>query len=313
MNVLIIGGTRFLGPYVTKQLVELGHNVTIFHRGQTNCTLPDSVNEIIGDRNNLKDLRQQIQHLSIDVLVDMFPYSEQDAIDVIASFSDVTKRFVALSSVDVYQAFGRLIGIEKGEFTTDIMTEESPVRTVIYPYRSISKEDDWQYHYDKILVEQQFMRNSSVPSTVLRLPMIYGPNDSQFRLSQYLKTMKTSNEITLHSTEAKWRTSRGFVENVAHAITLAIVDPKAANQIYNVAEDFAFTELEWVKTIKEHYKWDGQIFVDEAAVVSDGFNPEQHLVISSKKIRDELGYKEIVPFEEGIQQTITWELANAPE
>jgi len=157
------------------------------------------------------------------------------------------------------------------------------------------------------------MKNSPVPSTVLRLPMIYGPNDRQFRLSQYLKTMKTSDEIILHSTEAKWRTSRGFVENVAYAITLAIVDQKAANQIYNVAEDFAFTELDWVKTIKKHNKWNGNILVDEAPVVSEGFNPEQHLVISSKKIRDELGYKEIVSFEKGIQQTISWELANAPE
>ncbi|MBS4171720.1 NAD-dependent epimerase/dehydratase family protein [Bacillus sp. FJAT-49736] len=313
MNILIIGGTRFLGPYVTKQLVELEHDVTIFHRGQTNCTLPDSVNEIIGDRKNLKDLRQQIEHRSFDVVVDMFPYIEQDAIDVIEFFSDVTKRFVALSSADVYQAYGRLIGIEKGDFTTDNLTEESPVRAVIYPYRGVSKEDDWRYHYDKILVEQQFMKKSPVPSTVLRLPMIYGPNDRQFRLSQYLKTMKTSDEINLHSTEAKWRTSRGFVENVAYAITLAIVNPKAANQIYNVAEDFAFTELEWVKTIKEHYKWDGQILVEDTGVASDGFNPEQHLVISSKKIRTELGYKEIVPFEEGIQQTISWELENAPE
>lgn len=312
MNVLIIGGTRFLGPYVTKQLVEKGHDVTIFHRGQTNCALPDSVNEIIGDRNNLKDLRQQIQHLSFDVIVDMFPYREQDAMDVIESFSDITKRFVALSSADVYQAYGRLIGIEEGKFTTDNLTEDSPVRTVIYPYRSISKEDDWRYHYDKILVEQQFMKHSPVPSTVLRLPMIYGPNDRQFRLSQYLNTMKTSNEIILHSTEAKWRTSRGFVENVAYAITLAIMDPKAANQIYNVAEEFALTEIDWVKTIKEHYKWDGQILVDEAEVVSEGFHPEQHLVIGSKKIRDELGYKEIVSFEEGIQQTIGWEIANAP-
>ena len=35
MRVLIIGGTRFIGPEVVRQLHALGHQVTVFHRGQT--------------------------------------------------------------------------------------------------------------------------------------------------------------------------------------------------------------------------------------------------------------------------------------
>ena len=32
MQILIIGGTGFIGPYVVQQLVHEGHNVTLFHR-----------------------------------------------------------------------------------------------------------------------------------------------------------------------------------------------------------------------------------------------------------------------------------------
>jgi nucleoside-diphosphate-sugar epimerase len=312
MNVLIIGGTRFLGPIVVNQLVGLGHQVTVFHRGQTNISLPKQVNEILGDRKNIDDFRHQFQSLHFDVVVDMFAYIEKDAIDVVKTFSSFVERFVVLSSADVYQAYGKLIGLEPGEFTKELLLEESPLRSIIYPYQSFSKEDDWRYYYDKILVEQQYMNGSPIPATILRLPMIYGPNDRQFRLTQYLKEMKSSQEIILNPIEAKWRTSRGFVENIAYAITLSIINSTAANQVYNVAEENALTEIEWVSTIKENYKWEGHIFIDENIDPSEGLNPEQHLVMSTKKIRDELGYKEIVPYKDGIQQTIAWENNNAP-
>ena len=40
MRVLIIGGTHFIGPAVVRSLHEMGHEVTVFHRGQTTADLP---------------------------------------------------------------------------------------------------------------------------------------------------------------------------------------------------------------------------------------------------------------------------------
>jgi nucleoside-diphosphate-sugar epimerase len=34
MMVLILGGTRLSGPYLVSYLVEQGHRVTVFNRGQ---------------------------------------------------------------------------------------------------------------------------------------------------------------------------------------------------------------------------------------------------------------------------------------
>ncbi len=33
MRILILGGTKFVGPHVVQYLVDLGHEVAIFHRG----------------------------------------------------------------------------------------------------------------------------------------------------------------------------------------------------------------------------------------------------------------------------------------
>jgi len=35
MRILMIGGTRFVGRHVVEQALACGHEVTIFHRGQT--------------------------------------------------------------------------------------------------------------------------------------------------------------------------------------------------------------------------------------------------------------------------------------
>lgn len=43
MKVLVIGGTNFIDPYVVRQLVEMGHEVTVFNRGQKPTALPKEV------------------------------------------------------------------------------------------------------------------------------------------------------------------------------------------------------------------------------------------------------------------------------
>jgi len=49
VDVLILGGTAFLGRHVV-EAASTRHRVTIFHRGTTTCPLPRGVEEIVGDR-----------------------------------------------------------------------------------------------------------------------------------------------------------------------------------------------------------------------------------------------------------------------
>jgi 2'-hydroxyisoflavone reductase len=50
MKLLVLGGTRFLGRHVVAIALERGHDVTIFHRGETNPGLFPEVEELLGDR-----------------------------------------------------------------------------------------------------------------------------------------------------------------------------------------------------------------------------------------------------------------------
>jgi dTDP-D-glucose 4,6-dehydratase len=43
------------------------------------------------------------------------------------------------------------------------------------------------------------------------------------------------------------------------------------------------------------------------------YDERQEYVVSSQRIRDELGFEERVPLSEGLRRTIEWERANPPE
>ena len=323
MQILVIGGTNFMGPLVVRSLNEQGHEVTVFHRGQTRTDLPQGVKEILGDRRSLNDKAVELQRLDSEVVLDMVPFTEQDAMEVMRIFTGITHRIVAISSQDVYRAFGRVNGKESGPIESKPLTEESPLRQNLYPYRgeTLRNQDDpkkWQDDYDKILVERVMMGEPNLTGTILRLPMVYGPGDYQHRLFSYLKRMDDKRPvILLDEAEAQWRWTHGYVENVADAIALAVTDDRSAGQIYNVGEPFTFTMAEWVEKIGVIAGWNGRVVTVLRGRLPEplrwDINAEQDIVVNSSRIRRELGYQERVDVEEALRRTIAWERANPPK
>ena len=51
-NLLILGGTGFIGPHHVRAAVARGHRVSVFNRGRSQADLPAGVEYLIGDRNN---------------------------------------------------------------------------------------------------------------------------------------------------------------------------------------------------------------------------------------------------------------------
>ena len=57
LDLLVLGGTGFIGPHLVRHACERGHRVTIFTRGRRTADLPAEVVRLTGDRNgNLKSL-----------------------------------------------------------------------------------------------------------------------------------------------------------------------------------------------------------------------------------------------------------------
>jgi nucleoside-diphosphate-sugar epimerase len=237
MRILVIGGTRFMGPHIIRNLSAAGHEVSVFHRGQTRAELPGGVKEILGNRDRLLEYASDFRGLSPEVVLDMFAMHEQHARDLVTTFTGIAKRMIVASSVEVYWSFGRVNKLEDGEADPSPMTENSPLRTKLYPFRGETPrpEDDPQSclaHYDKILVGRVVLNHPELSSTVLRLPAVYGPRDPHPRMFRYLKRMLDGREaILLDEREASWRLTHGYVENVADAITLGVTDARASGRV----------------------------------------------------------------------------------
>jgi nucleoside-diphosphate-sugar epimerase len=318
MRILVVGGTGFIGLRVVQHLHNLGHDVTVFHRGRTASSLPEGVGEIIGDQKQMGSYGGDFRRLAPDVVVHMIAMVEEDARRAIKVFQGIARRVVVISSGDVYLAYGRLQGSEPGRPVPTPLSEESALRTKLYPYREAAAgPDDWLYNYDKILVERVFRNESELPATILRLPMVYGPGDRQHRLYPYLKRMHDKRPAILIDRKlAAWRAPRGYVENVGAAIALAAVHPRAGGRIYNVAEQDALTEREWIQVIARAASWEGEIVVVPADRLPEALRSDtrgQDLAMDSSRLRTELGYRAPVGREVALQRTITWELANPPE
>jgi nucleoside-diphosphate-sugar epimerase len=315
LHVLVIGGTRFIGLATVRQLLQRGCDVTLFHRGETGAERLPDVRRIHGDRRRLADFRNTLVAAAPDVVLDMIPLREADAIAVMDTFRGVAQRVVAVSSCDVYRAYGRLIGTEPGPPDPVPLTESSPLRKEWYPYRGKIEGMD---EYDKIPVERTVLNDADLPGTVLRLPMVYGPRDRQRRFLRFVKRMADNRPaILFEEAEAQWRISYAYVEDVAHAIATAVTDRRAGGHIYNVAEPEAAPQIEWARRIAAVSGWTGDLVVlppdRHLGNNIGGDDYRQDLVVDSSRIRAELGYREMVTQDEAIRRTVAWEHEHPPE
>jgi nucleoside-diphosphate-sugar epimerase len=319
MRLLLIGGTGFIGRRVANSLERLGHDVVVFHRGSGRSARP----AVIGDRRRLLEHATALRALKPDVVIDLILSSGAQAREMMTVFRGYTGRVVAVSSCDVYRAWGVVQGSEAGPLEPLPLTESSALRTTlqIYPrerVRMLQQVFSWlDEEYDKIPVEWEALSNRDLPGTVVRLPMVYGAGDPLHRLFPIVKRMDDGRAAILFEEQlARWRSPRGHVENVAAAIALAAIDGRAAGRTYNVGEVESLSELKWARQIANAAGWRGEFLVMPAERIPDHLrspgNFSQHAVVDTTRIRQELGYQEPIARDEALRRTIEWERANPP-
>ena len=287
MRILIVGGTGFIGPYVAKELHGRGHDVTLFHRGQHESVLLTGIRHFRSAEAAIPVLNFPLDlvRAEFEVVIHMILMGEADARAVVHAFASRTERIVALSSGDVYRAYGRFTGLEPGPVEEGLLTEDSPLRNTFYPYRAQAKSpDELNYFYEKILVERYVLEQAQLPGTVLRLPKVYGPGGN-------------ANLATIYGYRDRlgWRWTHGYVENVAAAIALAALHPAAANRVYNVGEAYTPTIAERLQTLPSS---------TFPRIAAEDYDFRNDIAYDSTRIREELAYAEPVSYEEGLRRTL---------
>jgi len=299
VKILILCGGSFIAPFVAESLHSWGHDLTLFGPHQSTDCAPKGVASIPGDRSTLSDFGDDLKDIAADVIIDMSP-STVDEVDQLKKVLDGDKqRVVLVSSCEVYRAYGRWWLTEPGEPDLVPLLEDDPLREKAGPTVS---------HKDFVGMEKAVRESSTLSPTILRLPVVYGPGDPMHEVGAYVSQMDNSDDdIILTPKQAEWRCSSGYAKDMGYAIALAAKNKKAAGQIYNVADSFAFTQRDWIRAIARAADWQGTVRVEPLDCDPSTFNYDQHIIVDSTKIRQELGYTEQTPINDALKKTVNWE------
>jgi len=306
MNVVVLGGTRFIGRAAVEELAAAGHELLICHRGQLEPEGMPPVQHLHTDRADLGAHRAQLAAFKPDAALDCRAFGRADAEAAIDAVPTGI-RLVVVSSIDVYRAFGAL----NNDRETDPvpLDEDSPVRPDRYPYQGkMPGMDD----YDKLDVEDVYLAHGG---TSVRLPMVYGERDYQRREEFILRRVRAG-RARIPFGAGTWLACRGYVRDVARGIRLAMESNRVAGQVFNLCEDRTYSIRMWAGFILEAAGSDAQL-----VRVADELLPEdlkssgtvtQHIAVSAHKARTLLGWTTSDPVET-LRTTVRWHLDNPPE
>jgi nucleoside-diphosphate-sugar epimerase len=257
------------------------------------------------ERTELTAHRDELAAFRPDSVIDCRALTRRDA-ELALEALPGAPRWIVISSVDVYRAFGAL----NSERETDPVPidEGSALRPERYPYRGqMPGMDD----YDKLDVEDVYLPHGA---TVLRLPMVYGEHDYQRREEFILRRVRAGrSRIPFGS--GQWLACRVYVRDVGRAVRLAL-QKDVAGEVFNICEDRTYSMRMWSRMILDAAGSDAHL-----VRVADDALPEdlkltgtvsQHIAASARKARALLGWTTSDPFET-LRATVRWHLDHPPD
>ena len=213
MNVLIIGGNRFVGKLLAEALIKLEINTTVFNRKGTG---PEKCNIIKGDRNNLKDLKQ-INFKEFNYIVDMCLYNPGQ-FKLIEPLLNVKIPYIFISSGAAYK--------------------DPDIWPIDENNELLGMEAYGNYGVEKAEVEKLISKSNLMDYKILRPTYIVGEGNHNPRLGHYIKCLQ--NKETIHiAGNGENIISLVFAEDVVNLILLIMTLGKPWYDIedYNVCND----------------------------------------------------------------------------
>lgn len=318
MTIAIIGGTGFLGTALARRLLAHGHNALAIARGREPVALPDGVHFEVADRMDIPAITALLKTYKVRSVIDVFTLSLRNTQPVLDAMAALGGRYVLVSSTDVYANYAGLLKKETPPIRLQPATEDSPLRNLRYPYRGNARrpqgvEDDLFEDYDKIPIEQAARADKRFESTIMRLPMIFGPHDKQHRFGWVIRNAVAGRPFAIDERAAGWLNSYGYIDDMAEALVLAATHPHAGGRTFNVAQPKDRTVREWAQIILDVMAIKAEVVEVPAGVNgimadrAEASNLAYPLTLDSARIRAELGYVEIVSEHEALKRTLAWE------
>lgn len=210
MRILMMGGTRFIGVYLTKMLVEQGHEVVLFNRGNKPAPV-EGLKQIHGDRTDASQLKEKLFSENFDAIFDNNGRELSDTQPLAEIFKDRVQHFVYMSSAGVY-------------LKSDQM-----------PHVEGDAVDPKSRHKGKFETEA-YLTQQGLPVTSIRPTYIYGPQNYNDLEAWFFDRIVRNRPIPIPG-NGLHITQFGHVKDLAAAMAAVLGKSQAVGQIYNVSGD----------------------------------------------------------------------------
>ncbi|MGN6607532.1 MAG: NAD-dependent epimerase/dehydratase family protein [Jatrophihabitans sp.] len=181
MDVLVLGGSVFLGRAVVDEALALGASVTVFNRGRSGAA-PAGVTQLVGDRSSPADL-EQLRGRRFDLVVDTCGYVPADVAASAAVLAPTVGHYAFVSSISVYPAWP-----EDAEYWLRPTFDGDPDAT--------GERSPENYGRFKVGCELAVQRALGDRCSLLRAGAIVGPHDSAVgRLPWWLDRVARAGEV----------------------------------------------------------------------------------------------------------------------
>lgn len=308
MKILIIGGTGTISTAISHRLADIGHELYIINRANSNNKLPTGIRFIKADINNEKDVSEKLGDMKFDTVCDFIGFVQPQLERDFRLFSGKTKQFVYISSASAYNK----------PCSDYIITEGTALAN---PY--------WEYSRNKIQCEEYLLklyREKGFPVTIVRpshtycetsVPLgVHGKNGSW----QVIKRIMEGKPVIIHGDGTSLWTmtdSRDFAEGfigllgnphaIGEAFQITSDETLTWNQIYQTIARCLGAELkpyyvssEFLAAVSD-YDFRGSLIGDKAnSVVFNNSKLKKAVPNFSPKIR----------FEEGIKRALDYVLSH---
>jgi len=179
MDILVLGGTKFVGRHIVRTALDRKHQVTLFNRGQTNPDLFPEVEKLVGDREgDLAPLRGR----TWDAVIDTCGYVPRIVQNSARVLSNQTDLYAFISTISVYASFE-----EKG------LSEGDPVGT--HEYEKVEDITGDSYGPLKAFCEAAVQDEIPGKSLIIRPGLIVGPHDSTDRFTYWVRRCAQGGDI----------------------------------------------------------------------------------------------------------------------
>ena len=178
MNILILGGTLFLGRHCVEAALARGHAVTLFNRGRSGATLFPQVERLHGDRDGGLDA---LDGRRWDAVIDTSGYVPRVVRASAEKLASSVEHYTFVSSASVY-----------ADLDVDRIDETAPVQRLDDP-----TTEDVPAHYGALKAACEAAIDEVLPGRALhvRAGLIVGPYDPTGRFEYWVRRIAAGGEV----------------------------------------------------------------------------------------------------------------------